>query len=153
MAADLTLPKVSRQATLSAACIPDSCEHTQAFRMPDKSLSPEEIQRNRKLAAPLRAWLKQSKHNQKYIAEQLNVSEPTVSKWLSGKQTMSVPTFMAIAALLGAQPEEALGGPEYRQRAARYQKLSEIVARLNDDQLRALEGIAAQLAPPTSGAK
>ncbi|MBR0649534.1 helix-turn-helix transcriptional regulator [Roseomonas terrae] len=115
--------------------------------MADKSLSAEEIERNHRFAAPLRAWMKRSKHNQKYIAEQLNVSEPTVSKWLSGKQTMSVPTFMAIAGLLGARPEEALGGPEYRERAARYQKLSEIVARLSDEQLKALENIADQLAP------
>ncbi len=121
--------------------------------MADKSLSPEEIAQNRELAAPLRAWLKRSKHNQKYIADQLNVSEPTVSKWLSGKQTMSVPTFMAIAALLGAQPEEALGGPEHRERAARYKRLSDIVARLNDDQLRALETIAAQLTPSNTDPK
>lgn len=116
--------------------------------MPDKKLSSSEIAANRSDMAGIRAWLKYRGHNQRFIAEALGVSDATVSKWLSGKQSMTVAQFRQIAGLLDATPEELMAGPEQRARSSRYQRLASLAARMTDDQLQALEVVAAQIVPP-----
>lgn len=117
--------------------------------MPDKALTPAEIDLNRKSVAGLRTWLKRSEYNQRLLAEALDVSEATVSKWLSGKQSMTTAQFCQIAGILGAEPEELMAGPEQRARSARYARLAKLAGQMTDEQLRALEGVAAQLAGPS----
>jgi transcriptional regulator with XRE-family HTH domain len=115
--------------------------------MPDKPLTAAEIAAKARRLALLRARIKTSGHNQRSIAEKLEVSEPTVSKWLSGKQAMTVEQFCEIAALIGAEPEEVIGGPEGKARVIRYRELASIAAELTDEQLKALEAVARQMVP------
>ena len=114
--------------------------------MPDKPMTPEQISRNRALMAPVKAALKERGFNQRYIAEKLNVSEPTVSKWLSGRQSMSYEQFRSVAALIGAKPKDLMGGPEDNARLTRYEALAALASTMTDDQLAALEAVARQLA-------
>lgn len=114
--------------------------------MADKHMTPEQIARNRALMAPVKAALKLQGYNQRFIAEKLCVSEPTVSKWLSGRQSMSYEQFRSIAALIGAKPTDLMGGAEDNVRLSRYEALAKLAADMTDDQLAALEAVARQLA-------
>jgi transcriptional regulator with XRE-family HTH domain len=114
--------------------------------MADKQMTPDQIANLRRLMAPVKAALKRAGFNQRYVADRLGVSEPTVSKWLSGKQGMSYEQFHAVAALIGASPKDLMGGPEDRARLTRYEALAALAGAMNDDQLAALEAVARQLA-------
>jgi transcriptional regulator with XRE-family HTH domain len=114
--------------------------------MADKQMTPEQIARNRALMAPVKAALKAHGFNQRFVADKLNVSEPTVSKWLSGRQSMSYEQFRSVAALIGAKPTDLMGGVEDNARLTRYEALAKLAAEMTDEQLAALEAIARQLA-------
>ena len=114
--------------------------------MPDKPLDDAQIRANQARMAPVKAALKRAGYNQRYIAELLGVSEPTVSKWLSGRQGMSYEQFHRIAGLLDAAPRDLMGGPEDNARLTRYEALARLAGAMTDDQLAALEAVARQLA-------
>lgn len=109
------------------------------MRMPDKTLDSDEIKRNRERLRFVIPWLRYRGLKQRHIAEALDVSEPTVSKWLNGTQNISVSQFFAIAELLKAAPEDVLGGgPALAGRGGRYQRLAELAQDLPNDALDSL---------------
>lgn len=110
--------------------------------VPDKALTPDEIDRNRKLLRHVKPWLKHRDLTQRRLADLLDVSEPTVSKWLNGKQAMTVAQFQAVASLVNATPEEMMLPPDRSPRALRYRDLARIAGRLSDQQLAALTTLA-----------
>jgi transcriptional regulator with XRE-family HTH domain len=59
----------------------------------------------------LRSWLKFRGLKQKDLANALGVSEPTISLWISGDQSMTVATLRQIAVVLQAKPEDLLRDP------------------------------------------
>ena len=107
--------------------------------MPDRTLTTEEIANNRKRVRFIKPWLDHRNLTQRKIAESLEVSEATVSKWLNGTQTISVEKFFAIAGLLDAKPEDLLaGGPDAEGRGQRFRRLAELATALPNDALDAL---------------
>lgn len=112
---------------------------------PTKALPPAEIAQNREAIASLRAWISEHAHNQRFIAEALGVSDATVSKWLSGRQSMTMRQFMAVCAAIGAKPEEVLGGKAQQERLARYRPLAEAVGEMDDQELEALVAVASAM--------
>lgn len=107
--------------------------------MPDKSLTPHEAEQNRNALQHVKAWLKFRDMTQRRLADHLGMSEPAVSKWLRGKQAMSVAQFVRVAALLDARPDELLFAPTERVKASRYNKLAEGLDQLTDAQLAAVQ--------------
>lgn len=107
--------------------------------MPDKSLSPYEEEQNRHALRHVKAWLKFRDMTQRRLADDLGMSEPAVSKWLRGKQAMSVAQFVRVAQLLDAKPDELLFAPTERAKALRYAKLAEGLEQLTDAQLAAVQ--------------
>lgn len=104
--------------------------------MPDKPLDPAEIRVNRERLRFVRPWLRYRGLSQRHVADALSVSEPTVSKWLNGTQTISIAQFFAIAELLGAKPEDILGGgPGAQGRGRRYRRLAELAEAMSDQTL------------------
>jgi len=108
--------------------------------MPDKSLTRAEIAENRKNLRFVKPWLNHRGLNQRELAERMTISEPTVSKWLAGTQSMTVAQFHQIAAILDAKPEELMFAPPAKERATRYRRLAELAGALSDEDLeRVLE--------------
>lgn len=97
--------------------------------MPDKALTPEQRAENRSIARHIREWLDYRNVNQARLAEALNVSEPTVSKWLNGHQSMTLAQLAAIARVLTVQPQELLLPP---QRQAEAGPISDLAVMLDD---------------------
>ena len=115
--------------------------------MPDKKLSPDEIGRNQAPLQHVRSWLRLRKKSQKTLAHDMGVSEPTVSKWLSGAQGMSVAQLFELAKLLDCQPAGLLSSPDEAQRAARLRRLMELASGLDDAGLETLIAVAEQISP------
>lgn len=113
--------------------------------MPDKVLSEVEISLNREALRHLPAWLRFRRLSQHEIAERLGVSDPTVSKWLQGKQSMTVAQFFAIARILNAGPEEVLFPPPPNGAAERYREIAEIVEDMSAEDLQAYVTIGRSL--------
>ena len=101
--------------------------------MPDKRLSPEEIERNRTMLLHLRTWFLFRDLTQEEIANRLGVSAGTLSKWLGGTQAMSVGQFTALAQLLKAEPSQLLLPPGETEQAAEYEDVSHILANLEPE--------------------
>lgn len=109
----------------------------QLRHMPDKPLTPDEIERNRNALRHIKPWLKYRRLTQRQLADRLGMSEPAVSKWLRGIQGMSVAQFMQIASILEASPDELLFAPPEAQKATRYRKAAEIAHDLDESELEA----------------
>ena len=60
-------------------------------------------------AAKLREAVEKSGLKQKYIAEQVGISETALSAMLKGNQKIDVDTFFAIAVVLRMTPDEIYG--------------------------------------------
>lgn len=104
----------------------------------DKKLTPEETEQNRAALRHVRAWLDYREMTQRRLAELLGMSEPSVSKWLQGKQVMSVAQFVQVAQLLDARPDELLFAPKDRARAGRYRRIAQGIEEMTDAELDAL---------------
>jgi transcriptional regulator with XRE-family HTH domain len=103
--------------------------------MPDKPMTDAERRLNMQMLTHVKEWLQYRKRSQRQLAEALEVSEPTVSKWLRGGVGMSVAQFTKIAAFLDAQPEDLLEAPPGEGRAARYRKIAEVAQEIPEDAL------------------
>ena len=123
----------------------------QAHVMVDKALTPEEVFRNREALKYLPPWLRYRGLSQRSLADAMGVSEPTISKWLSGKQSMTVAQFSRIASLLNAKPSDILFSPEDKERLGRYERLARIVGDLPDDTLDVLIEAAERMRHPKTG--
>ena len=120
--------------------------------MPDRILTPGEIAANRERLRFIRTWMTHRGLTQRKIAESLDVSEATISKWLNGTQTISIEKFFAIASLLNAKPGDLLGGdPGVEGRGERFRRLAEIATSLPDDALDALIASGEQMIKARSG--
>ena len=109
--------------------------------MADKKLSSEEIAVNKQYVDPIQRWMRARGLSRPAMIDKLGISEATLSKWLSGKQTMSVAQFHAVAALLGLKPHQILSEtatPESVARTDAYHELAEIAASLDASQVSAL---------------
>lgn len=118
--------------------------HTLA--MPDKIVTPAEIARNKTALRHIGAWLTFRDLTQAQLAERLSVSEATVSKWLSGRQRMSVGQLVTIAHILDT-PWEALFEPPGQDGAgSRYKELAQAAQGLGSEELKHLSAIARSMA-------
>lgn len=115
--------------------------------MPDKPRTEAEKALLRDSLRYIRRWLRYRKTTQRAVAEALEVSEPTVSKWLNGEQAMSVGQFMLLAKMLEAQPQDLLGPPDATARSGRLQKLAEAAIPLPDDKIDLLIASAQAMRP------
>lgn len=101
--------------------------------MADKKLSPDEIAANRHTLRFLKSWLKVKGLKQRDLAEHLDMSEPSISKWLNGKAPMTMSQFARVAELLGAKPEDLLFSPEDAEKSERFKAASELANELDDE--------------------
>ncbi len=105
--------------------------------MPDKPLTKEEVERNRNALRHVKTWLRYREMTQRELSEQLDMSEPAVSKWLRGLSSMSMAQFMQIAAILRCKPEDLLFPPADEGRGERYRAAAEIAENLTSAELAA----------------
>jgi transcriptional regulator with XRE-family HTH domain len=105
--------------------------------MADKMLPAPEAEINRRLLTHIKGWLQFRDLTQRELARRLDLSEPTVSKWIKGTQSMTVSQFLSVASILEASPEELLFDPKDSPRAPRYRAAAEIAAALPNDQIDA----------------
>lgn len=91
-------------------------------------------------------WLRWRDLSQRQLAELVGVSEPTVSKWLSGKQSMTIGHLYVVARVLNAAPEELLAAPPSSNPINdRMRNLSRLVARMSDTELDGFIAIATMM--------
>ena len=112
-------------------------------------MSSAEISENASMLANVKSWLRSRHISQRKLAEKLGVSEPTVSKWLKGSQSMTLAQFRAIAQLLNAQPHQLLFPPGEAATADRFRDVVEIAEELKPDQLSAWVGVGRAMKPPS----
>jgi transcriptional regulator with XRE-family HTH domain len=117
--------------------------------MADKKLTPEQIARNKQALRYVSEWLDYRSMSQRDLADRMQVSEATISKWLRGSQSMSMGQFEQIAAILECKHEDLLFPPA-KSRGGRYRKLAESIEDLPDDALDALIVISKQMKPPSA---
>lgn len=116
-------------------------------RMTEKGLSPEQEEYNRQILRFVRPWMRFRKLSQRAIADGLGLSEATVSKWLNGRQTITIAQFTALCQLLSAAPEEVLcGSPHDFHDGNLMRRLAELSQQLTDEQLRAMIAVGEQFA-------
>lgn len=109
--------------------------------MPDKDLTTEDVRRNQIALRYVKAWLTYRGMTQKRLADMIGMSEPAVSKWLRGKQSMTLAQFTLVADLLDARPDELLFAPPDRSKATRYRKIAEGIKDMSDDNLDTLAAL------------
>lgn len=115
--------------------------------MPDKDLTPEEESANREILRFVKPWMVFRRLSQKRISEELGVSQATVSKWLSGRQAITIAQLSAIARLLLCSPEDILAGPPTELGAGtRLRRLVELTESLSPEQLDAMIAVGEQFA-------
>jgi len=119
--------------------------------MPDKPMTPDEIIRNKRLLTHVKAWLRFRDKNQRTLAEALDVSEPTVSKWLQGKVAVTVAQFSQIASFVDAAPEELLNAPPDADKARRYRRIAEVARDMPDEALEEWLSLGKRLAQHDKG--
>jgi transcriptional regulator with XRE-family HTH domain len=103
--------------------------------MADKMLTPAEIAANRAALGHVKNWLRFRDVSQRKLAELMNVSEPTVSKWLKGTQAVTIAQFSMIAKILNADPSELLAPPADRERSLRLRKVAEVALSMQPEAL------------------
>lgn len=106
--------------------------------MPDKPRSDDDRRLEKEMLTHVKDWLRFRKMSQRRIAEAMDVSEPTVSKWLSGDQGMSLAQFVTLARLLKATPAELLGPPNAIVLSGIMYRLAEVATKLPDKKLETL---------------
>ncbi len=114
--------------------------------MPDKILTPAEILRNKEALRYLPAWLRFRDLTQGQLAERMSVSEATISKWLQGKQRMSVGQLVTIAQILDTPWETMFEPPGEEGKGSRYKELAQAAQGLDDEGLAALSAVARSMA-------
>lgn len=113
--------------------------------MPDKELNPEDVARIQEALRYLPDWLRFRELNQRRLAEALEVSEPTISKWLKGGQAMSVSRFLMIAKLLRAQPEDLFSPPPPDGSGAKFHEMAELLDGLPPEDVETVLNVARRL--------
>lgn len=103
--------------------------------MPDKQRSPDEIAFAKEGMQHVAAWLRYRGVSQRAVADYLDKSEGTVSKWLRGEQAMNVAQFVQLAKLLNARPTDLMGPPEDLETTAQLRRLAEIALSLPSEKL------------------
>lgn len=63
----------------------------------------------------LRTWLAANSVTQSAFAKDMDVSQPTVSDWLAGRMTPTVPNLKKMAELTGMSIDELLAPPPKRR--------------------------------------
>lgn len=111
----------------------------QNHSMPDKKLTHDEITRNKQMVRYLKPWVKLLQLTQTEVAELMNVSDGTFSKWLSGTQSMTVSQFQSLADVLGLPPEALLSPPGDTNAARRMTRLLALAREMTDSDLAAIE--------------
>ncbi len=104
-------------------------------------LSAEEVAKNRQIMRYGRAWIKFLSLTQSKIAILMNVSEPTVSNWLSGKQSMSTAQLVELSEKLGIDVATFLTAPGDKAQAVRVRRLIALAQSITDDELSAVESL------------
>lgn len=117
-----------------------------AVPMPDKPLTPEQIAHNKRLLTYVKAWLRFRDKSQRELADALNLSEPTISKWLRGHVSVTVAQFSDIARFLDASPEELLNAPPSAGKARRYRQIAEVAQAMPDEALEEWLALGRRLA-------
>ncbi|GFE94407.1 helix-turn-helix domain-containing protein [Acetobacter persici] len=112
------------------------CIHSPAVKgqngcMKEKQLTPEEVAKNRHTLRFVKSWMKLRKITQRKLAEDLSMSEPSVSKWLNGKVNMTLSQFVRVAEILEARPEELLFDPAEKDKAQKYKEAAELAENLD----------------------
>lgn len=107
--------------------------------MADKKLSPEEIARNLEIIRFARAWMKIAGLTQSRIAEIMQVSEPTVSKWLNGKQTMSGSQIVQLTEILEISVQALLTEPGDKEGALRVARMLAMARFITNEDMDAFE--------------
>ena len=70
------------------------------------------------------------------MANKLDVSQGSLSKWLKGTQSMSVGTFTAMAHILEAEPSALLMPPDRPDEAEAYTRATGILSAMDPDALQ-----------------
>jgi transcriptional regulator with XRE-family HTH domain len=104
-------------------------------------LSPTEIAKNRVLMKHARAWIKHLSLTQSKIAERMGVSEPTVSKWLDGKQPMTTAQLTDLLKILDIPIEAFLSPPGDNERALIVKRLLNLARDITAEELTAIESL------------
>lgn len=105
--------------------------------MKEKQLTPEEVAKNRHTLRFVKSWMKLRKITQRKLAEDLSMSEPSVSKWLNGKVNMTLSQFVRVAEILEARPEELLFDPAEKDKAQKYKEAAELAENLDPEAFEA----------------
>jgi transcriptional regulator with XRE-family HTH domain len=119
----------------------------QNLRMPGKMLSPDEIAKNRAVMRYARDWIKHLQLTQSRIAASMGVSEPTMSNWLAGKQSMSTAQLIELVRHLGISIEAFLTAPGDKKSAQRVVRLLNLAQNITDDELTAIESLVSRKSP------
>ena len=104
--------------------------------MADKDLTQEEIEANLELVRHIPAWLRHKKVTQAHLAEQLDVSTGSVSKWLRGLQSVSSGQIFLIARLLDVEARRLMFDPDDIMQTDEHGEISEILKRLSPEDRR-----------------
>ncbi len=123
--------------TLKTVCKPFYAAQAGAPAMADKPLTAAEMERNRHLLRHVKKWLKHRDKTQRDLANHLGLSDASISKWLMGRQAMTVAQFVEVSNFLSATPEQLLFAPPDRFRADRYRVAAQVAAELSDADLAA----------------
>ena len=99
--------------------------------MIEKELSPQEVAKNRQTLRFVKAWMKLKGYTQRKLAEALDMSEPSVSKWLNGKVNMTLSQFVRVAEILETTPESLLFDPSELDMSQRYKEAAALAASLD----------------------
>ncbi len=70
-------------------------------------------------------------YTQRKLAEALDMSEPSVSKWLNGKVNMTLSQFVRVAEILETTPESLLFDPSELDMSQRYKEAAALAASLD----------------------
>lgn len=105
--------------------------------MSDKELTPEEMMKNRHTLRFIKVWIKHRNLTQRKMAELLDMSEPSVSKWLNGRVNMTLSQFVKVAEILEANPEDLLFDPKKSDMSPRYKAAATLASNLDDQAFEA----------------
>lgn len=115
--------------------------------MPDKQLTPAQIEKNRSIVRYARAWMKKRSLTQARLAELMGVSPGLVSKWLNGTQTMNGQQLTDLANVLDTDLAGFLAPPGDDATAQRVAKILRIARMADDSDLVAIEALLSRRSP------